>query len=84
MEAKIKEVILTLIETMPELKSVLFDFVEPWKIDLAAFTGSPRRDCTEPCFNPMFESVWPSETCFGQQSSMPTRLSACVGRRMYL
>ena len=37
MEAKIKEVILTLIETMPELKSVLFDFVEPWKIDLADF-----------------------------------------------
>ena len=40
MEAKIKEVILTLIETMPELKSVLFDFVEPWKIDLAAFMNS--------------------------------------------
>lgn len=37
MEAKIKEVILTLIEIMPELKSVLFDFVEPWKIDLVAF-----------------------------------------------
>lgn len=40
MEAKIKEVILTLIETMPELKSVLFDFVDPWKIDLAAFMNS--------------------------------------------
>lgn len=40
MEAKIKEVILTLIETMPELKSVLFDFVEPWKIDLADFMNS--------------------------------------------
>lgn len=37
LEAKIKEVILTLVETMPELKSVLFDFVDPWKIDLADF-----------------------------------------------
>ena len=37
MEAKVKEVILTLIETMPELKSVLFDFVEPWKVDLATY-----------------------------------------------
>ena len=37
MEAKIKEVILTLVEIMPELKSVLFDFHEPFKIDLAAF-----------------------------------------------
>ena len=37
MEAKIKEVILTLIEIEPGLKSVLFDFVEPWKIDLAEF-----------------------------------------------
>lgn len=37
MEAKIKEVILTLIEMIPELKSVLFDFAEPWKIDLADF-----------------------------------------------
>ena len=37
MEAKIKEVILTLVEIMPELKSVLFDFHEPFKIDLVAF-----------------------------------------------
>ncbi|MGI6222222.1 MAG: helix-turn-helix domain-containing protein [Prevotella sp.] len=37
MEAKIKEVILTLIETMPELKSVLFDFANPWKVDLGEY-----------------------------------------------
>lgn len=37
MEAKIKEVILTLIEMMPELKSVLFDFVGPWKVDLRTY-----------------------------------------------
>lgn len=37
MEAKIKEVILTLIEVMPDLKAVLFDFAEPWKIDLHSY-----------------------------------------------
>lgn len=37
METKIKEVILTLIETMPELKSVLFDFATPWKVDLQTY-----------------------------------------------
>lgn len=37
MEAKIKEVILTLIEIMPQLKAVLFDFKEPFKIDLVSF-----------------------------------------------
>jgi AraC-like DNA-binding protein len=37
MEAKIKEVILTLLEIMPELKSVFFDFVEPWKVDLGEY-----------------------------------------------
>lgn len=37
MEAKIKEVILTLIEIMPQLKGVLFDFKEPFKIDLESF-----------------------------------------------
>ena len=40
MEAKIKEVILTLIEMMPELKSVLFDFVEPWKVDLREYMNA--------------------------------------------
>lgn len=37
MEAKIKEVIFTLIEIEPSLKSVLFDFAGPWKIDLEEF-----------------------------------------------
>ena len=37
METKIKEVIFTLIEIMPELKSVLFDIVDPWKIDLQQY-----------------------------------------------
>ena len=37
MEAKIKEVILTLVEIAPELKRVLFDFKEPFRTDLAAF-----------------------------------------------
>lgn len=37
METKVKEVILTLIEMIPELKSVLFDFVEPWKVDLQEY-----------------------------------------------
>ena len=37
MEAKIKEVVLTLIEIDPSLKSVLFDFAGPWKIDLEEF-----------------------------------------------
>lgn len=44
MEAKIKEVILTLIEMMPELKSVLFDFAEPWRIDLADFMQQHYMD----------------------------------------
>ncbi len=34
MEAKIADVVLTLIETVPELKPVLFDFVAPWKVSL--------------------------------------------------
>ena len=37
METKIKEVIFTLIEIMPELRSVLFDIVDPWKIDLQQY-----------------------------------------------
>ncbi len=37
METKIKEVIFTLIEIMPELKSVLFDMTDPWKIDLRQY-----------------------------------------------
>lgn len=34
---KVKEAILTLIQTNPELKDVLFDFTEPGKIDLEAY-----------------------------------------------
>lgn len=37
MDAKIKEVVLTLIEVMPELKPVLFDFSSPWKVDLKRY-----------------------------------------------
>jgi len=37
MTAKITEVILTLVEAVPMLKSVLFDFAEPWKIDLGEY-----------------------------------------------
>lgn len=34
---KLKEAIMVLLQTNPELKNVLFDFTEPGKIDLAAF-----------------------------------------------
>ena len=34
---KVKEAILTLLQTNPELKDVLFDFTEPGKIDLEAY-----------------------------------------------
>lgn len=34
---KVKEAILTLLQTNPELKNVLFDFTEPGKIDLEAY-----------------------------------------------
>ena len=34
---KIKEVVLLLLHTMPELKDYLFDFSEPYKIDLEKF-----------------------------------------------
>lgn len=37
METKLKEAIFTLLQLKPELGSVLFDFAEPWKIDLADF-----------------------------------------------
>ena len=37
MEIKLKEAIYTLLQIKPELGSVLFDFAEPWKIDLADF-----------------------------------------------
>lgn len=37
MEVKLKEAVYTLLQLKPELGSVLFDFAEPWKIDLADF-----------------------------------------------
>lgn len=37
MEAKLKEAVFALLQLKPELGSVLFDFAEPWKIDLADF-----------------------------------------------
>lgn len=37
METKLKEAIFILLQLKPELGPVLFDFAEPWKIDLADF-----------------------------------------------
>lgn len=37
MEAKLKEAVFTLLQLKPDLGSILFDFAEPWKIDLADF-----------------------------------------------
>lgn len=37
MQAKITEVVLTLIEIVPVLKAVLFDFVDPWKVDIGRY-----------------------------------------------
>ena len=34
---KVREALLVLLQTNPELRDVLFDFSEPGKIDLAAF-----------------------------------------------
>lgn len=37
MESKLKEAVFTLLQLKPELGSVLFDFAEPWKINLEEF-----------------------------------------------
>lgn len=37
MEVKLKEAVFALLQLKPELGTVLFDFAEPWKIDLADF-----------------------------------------------
>lgn len=37
MEIKMKEAVYTLLQLKPDLGSVIFDFAEPWKIDLAEF-----------------------------------------------
>lgn len=40
---KVKEAILILLETNPELKNILFDFTEPGKIDLEAYMNEHYR-----------------------------------------
>ena len=42
-QLKVKELVLILVETMPELGSVLFDFSEPGKLDLEAFMQEHYR-----------------------------------------
>lgn len=37
MDTKLKEAVFTLLQLKPELGTVLFDFAEPWKVDLAEF-----------------------------------------------
>lgn len=40
---KVKEAVLVLLETNPELKNILFDFTEPGKIDLEAYMNEHYR-----------------------------------------
>jgi len=42
-DVKIKELLLILLQTQPELKNILFDFSEPFKIDLEAFMNQNYR-----------------------------------------
>jgi len=42
-ELKIKELLLILVQSKPELKNILFDFSEPHKIDLEAFMNQNYR-----------------------------------------
>ncbi|WP_293907827.1 helix-turn-helix domain-containing protein [Sphingobacterium sp. UBA5670] len=42
-DLKIKELLLILLQTKPELKNILFDFSEPHKIDLEAFMNQNYR-----------------------------------------
>lgn len=37
MDAKLTEAVFTLLQLKPELGAILFDFAEPWKIDIAEF-----------------------------------------------
>lgn len=37
MEAKLEEAVFTLLQLRPDLREVLFDFAEPWKMDLKEF-----------------------------------------------
>lgn len=43
MEAKLREAVFTLLQLKPELGQILFDFAEPWKIDLADFMNKNYR-----------------------------------------
>jgi len=43
MEAKLKEAVYTLLQVKPEIGTVLFDFTDPWKVDLADFMNSHYR-----------------------------------------
>lgn len=40
MENKLHEAVLTMLEVKPEIASLIFDFTEPWKIDLTDFMES--------------------------------------------
>jgi AraC-like DNA-binding protein len=40
MEAKLKEAVFTLLQVKPEIGTVLFDFTDPWKVDLAEFMNA--------------------------------------------
>jgi len=42
-DVKIKELLLILLQTQPELKNILFDFTGPFKIDLEAFMNQNYR-----------------------------------------
>ncbi|MBW8523495.1 AraC family transcriptional regulator [Chryseobacterium chendengshani] len=42
-DLKIKELLLILLQSQPELKNILFDFSEPFKIDLEAFMNQNYR-----------------------------------------
>lgn len=42
-DLKIKELLLILLQSQPELKNILFDFSEPFKIDLEAFMNKNYR-----------------------------------------
>lgn len=47
MEAKLKEAVFTLLQIQPDLGTRLFDFIEPWKIDLRQFMEQNfHRDMT--------------------------------------
>ena len=40
MEAKLKEAVFVLLQIKPEIATILFDFAEPWKVDLKEFMNT--------------------------------------------